>query len=354
MMAMLSLESKRGFSRRAISLGRFQTNDSLASEEAEGPNLEDAFAAFTPRLRAIREEQLLEYRINNPRPSSAERESFVSTAYILRHLAGWVQRFFQLNTDLPALVDEYGARLVDELDFTREAERSVAFSRFASKLSLGSVTTARPVPELTTSSVLVTEWVQGERLELTAARDLEEAQRLQAVAMTCYLAMLLELGSLHAVFGSLFLAAPISTVVLLTGANAIVHEVIARSFWQALDGEAQVFHLAPRNYKCPFDFGKVLEAGADNLERRKILAQSAQVGISVEGGPGTAEEIAHARAAGIAVLPVARTGGASSTAHASGPKPAHVEDAQWKLLADSSAPLEETANAVVEMVASML
>ncbi|CAK9014176.1 unnamed protein product [Durusdinium trenchii] len=118
--------------------------------------------------------------------------------YILRHLAGWVQRFFQLNTDLPALVDEYGARLVDELDFTREAERSVAFSRFASKLSLGSVTTARPVPELTTSSVLVTEWVQGERLELTAARDLEEAQRLQAVAMTCYLAMLLELGSLHA------------------------------------------------------------------------------------------------------------------------------------------------------------
>ncbi|CAK9108919.1 Hypothetical protein SCF082_LOCUS50638 [Durusdinium trenchii] len=143
-------------------------------------------------------------------------------------------------------------------------------------------------------------------------------------------------------------------VVLLTGANAIVHEVIARSFWQALDGEAQVFHLAPRNYKCPFDFGKVLEAGADNLERRKILAQSAQVGISVEGGPGTAEEIAHARAAGIAVLPVARTGGASSTAHASGPKPAHVEDAQWKLLADSSAPLEETANAVVEMVASML
>lgn len=60
------------------------------------------------------------------------------------------------------------------------------------------MTAARPVLQLTSASVLVTQWVEGERLEITAARDLLEAQRLQAVAMTSYLAMLLELGALHA------------------------------------------------------------------------------------------------------------------------------------------------------------
>ena len=60
------------------------------------------------------------------------------------------------------------------------------------------MTAARPVLQLTSASVLVTQWVEGERLEITAARDLFEAQRLQAVAMTSYLAMLLELGALHA------------------------------------------------------------------------------------------------------------------------------------------------------------
>eukprot|EP00435_Cladocopium_sp_Y103_P073023 s590_g42.t1 len=119
--------------------------------------------------------------------------------YILRFVSAWVQKWFGLNTDLPSLVDEYGARLVDELDFTLEAQRAESFCRAADKLVPdGAVTAARPVLELTTSSVLVTEWVCGERLELTAARDLEEAQRLQAVAMTSYLAMLLETGSLHA------------------------------------------------------------------------------------------------------------------------------------------------------------
>lgn len=58
-------------------LQRFVTTDSLASEEAAPPNLEDVFAAFTPRLRAIHEEQLLEYRIQHPRPSTSERESIM-------------------------------------------------------------------------------------------------------------------------------------------------------------------------------------------------------------------------------------------------------------------------------------
>eukprot|EP00435_Cladocopium_sp_Y103_P072891 s590_g41.t1 len=143
-------------------------------------------------------------------------------------------------------------------------------------------------------------------------------------------------------------------VVLLTGANAVVHEVVARSFWEAMNREAEVFHLAPRNFRCKFDFGKVLVAGSDNLERRKILAETSQVAISVEGGPGTADEIRLARAAGVPVLTVARTGGASQSEYEAAPKPSQASDAQWKLLADGSVPVEDTATAVAEIVASMM
>ncbi|CAJ1376200.1 unnamed protein product [Effrenium voratum] len=143
-------------------------------------------------------------------------------------------------------------------------------------------------------------------------------------------------------------------VVLLTGANAVVQEVISRNFHQALGGEARIFHLAPRDFKCPWDFGKVLVAGEDMMERRKILAQSAHVAITVEGGPGTSDEIKNAQAVGVPVLPVARTGGASSSEFASCAKPAHVTDAQWALLSDTSVPVDTTASAIAEMVASML
>eukprot|EP00439_Symbiodinium_sp_Y106_P025422 s1413_g3.t1 len=193
-----------------------QTRDSpAASPQPAGDkrsDLEDVLASFTPRLRAIREEQECEYRISFPRSSEREetketpfdfdrpsiRPEICIDLYILRLMAGAAQRWFRLNTDLPSLVDEYGSRLVDELDFRREAERASEFRQHVHDLELNSVTAAKPVTELTTASVLVTEWVAGERLEAIAARDLEEAKRLQGVAMTTYLAMLLEMGSLHA------------------------------------------------------------------------------------------------------------------------------------------------------------
>ena len=38
-------------------------------------------------------------------------------------------------------------------------------------------------------------------------------------------------------------------------------EAIAGPFFNALAGEGEVFHLAPRGYSCPFDFGEVIVAG---------------------------------------------------------------------------------------------
>mmetsp|Transcript_62492 Transcript_62492/g.111055 ORF Transcript_62492/g.111055 Transcript_62492/m.111055 type:complete len:683 (+) Transcript_62492:72-2120(+) len=126
------------------------------------------------------------------------RSQITIDLFVLRLCAGFAQSFFKLNTDLTSLVDEYGRCLVDELDFELEAQRASAFQASLQSLDLASsCCTAEPVMELTTSTVLVTKWIHGERLEITAARDLGEAQRLQRVAMTAYLAMLLESGSLH-------------------------------------------------------------------------------------------------------------------------------------------------------------
>ncbi|CAJ1343238.1 unnamed protein product [Effrenium voratum] len=160
------------------------SSEQTQSERPKGPaDLEDIFAAFTPRLREIHEEQLLEH----PGLRPGIRPQICMDLYILRIAATWAQRWFHLNTDLPALVDEYGGRLVDELDFRAEAVRAEAFRGFAEK-RLEEVTAAKPVLELSTTCVLVTEWVDGERLEVTAARDLEEAKRLQGLGMTSYLA----------------------------------------------------------------------------------------------------------------------------------------------------------------------
>lgn len=118
--------------------------------------------------------------------------------FILRIIAGIVRLAFGIGTDLAALVDQYGERLVEELDFEQEAKAAVEFKDAAEKFGLASFCQpVTPVLELTTNRVLVTKWIDGERLEVTASRDLKEARRLQGVALTAWLTMLLETGVLH-------------------------------------------------------------------------------------------------------------------------------------------------------------
>lgn len=127
------------------------------------------------------------------------RAQICTDLFLLRVMAMAGQQVLQLDTDWVALVDEYGSRLVDELDFSLEARTAQEFAENAAQLGLdASCTTVQPIMQLTTSRVLVTSWVDGERLESVARRDPQEAKRLQGVAMSAYLTMLLELGTLHA------------------------------------------------------------------------------------------------------------------------------------------------------------
>lgn len=104
-------------------------------------------------------------------------------------------------------------------------------------------------------------------------------------------------------------------VKLYTGANASVHEKISEGYAEYVgleESREYITHLAPLHFKCKFKTGTIKQAGADSAERRKILAECGNIGISVEGGPGTVDEMKLLVAAGKQLVPIGRTGGASS------------------------------------------
>ncbi len=117
---------------------------------------------------------------------------------LLRLGAPILQRYRNLNTDLVSLVDEWGERFVDELDYTKEAAAGAAFREAMDARGLrGSVTAAEVVFPLTTRRVLTTAWVEGSRLDAAALAP-AEARRMVELALAAYLTMLLDTGALHA------------------------------------------------------------------------------------------------------------------------------------------------------------
>ena len=116
---------------------------------------------------------------------------------IIRSLAEPWRKYKGLNTDLEGLVDEWGRRFVAELDYVAEAGHGERFSEaMASRPDLSGVVMAAPVRrDATTRAVLTTGWVNGQRLDTSTAGDIPE---LCAVALSAYLAMLLDIGMLHA------------------------------------------------------------------------------------------------------------------------------------------------------------
>lgn len=123
------------------------------------------------------------------------RQQICMDLYVLRRLAPWLRQYLGLNTDLVALVDEYGSRFVAELDYTREADNAEQFQAAMRRFGFDSVLVAEPVRALTTGRVLATQWVEGERIDADRS---PEGARLCGVAMTAYLMMLLETDRLHA------------------------------------------------------------------------------------------------------------------------------------------------------------
>mmetsp|Transcript_1590 Transcript_1590/g.4787 ORF Transcript_1590/g.4787 Transcript_1590/m.4787 type:complete len:762 (-) Transcript_1590:42-2327(-) len=143
----------------------------------------------------------LKVAVKVQRPGVAE--TIALDLHLLRITAGPLRALFNLNTDLVGLVDAWGVRFVDELDYTREAANARQFSESVALTPLaGAVFAPEPLERLTSTKVLTTAWVEGNRLDALVSED--EALRrkrvaaLCGVAMNAYLTMMLETGTLHA------------------------------------------------------------------------------------------------------------------------------------------------------------
>lgn len=115
--------------------------------------------------------------------------------HLLRELAPIVRRLGNLNSDTVGTVDVWGAGFVDELDYVAEGQNAELFMEKLADTPLTSVVFApKVVHDYSTQSVLVTEWVDGKRLDQSEAKDITV---LCSIAMNTYLTMLLEMGILH-------------------------------------------------------------------------------------------------------------------------------------------------------------
>jgi predicted unusual protein kinase regulating ubiquinone biosynthesis (AarF/ABC1/UbiB family) len=115
--------------------------------------------------------------------------------HLLREFAPFAKRTFNLNTDTVGTVDAWGTGFVDELDYLQEARNGQYFMEQIQKTPLKNVVLApEVVDELSTSKVLVTEWIDGERLDKS---DKKDVTILCSICMNTYLTMLLEMGLLH-------------------------------------------------------------------------------------------------------------------------------------------------------------
>jgi hypothetical protein len=116
--------------------------------------------------------------------------------HLVRELAPFYQKYIaRAETDLQSLVNEWGRGFIAELDYRDEAKNTIQFNEAMKARNLNAVMAPVVLPEYSSERILVTEWVDGTRID--RAEDASDIPRLCSVALNAYLVMLLELKSLH-------------------------------------------------------------------------------------------------------------------------------------------------------------
>ncbi|EGJ33687.1 MULTISPECIES: AarF/ABC1/UbiB kinase family protein [Moorena] len=119
--------------------------------------------------------------------------------YILRRLAQWVQsNVKRVRSDLVAIMDEFGARIFEEMDYQHEGRNAERFAKLYGKLP--EIYVPRIYWDYTGRRVLTMEWVTGSKLtdmETIKAKGID-AKHLIEVGVNCSLRQLLEYGFFHA------------------------------------------------------------------------------------------------------------------------------------------------------------
>ncbi|MCL2933678.1 MAG: AarF/ABC1/UbiB kinase family protein [Trichodesmium sp. MAG_R03] len=131
------------------------------------------------------------------RPGLAE--SIALDIYILRTLAIWANKNIQrLRSDLVAIMDEFGTRIFEEMDYNQEGRNAEKFQQLYGHLK--DIYVPKIYWQYTGRRVLTMEWITGTKLtnlEAIKAKNLD-AKYMIEIGVQCSLRQLLEHGFFHA------------------------------------------------------------------------------------------------------------------------------------------------------------
>lgn len=119
--------------------------------------------------------------------------------YLLRRLSQWAcNNLSVVRSDLVSIMDEFGARIFEEMDYTHEGENAQRFETLYGYLP--DIIVPKIYTELTARRVLTMEWINGTKLtepEVLAAKGLNATEIIE-IGVQCSLRQLLEHGFFHA------------------------------------------------------------------------------------------------------------------------------------------------------------
>ena len=127
------------------------------------------------------------------------RDRITVDLYILRRLATWANKNIKrVRSDLVGILDEFGSRIFEEMDYIQEGQNAERFAKLYGHLQ--DVYVPKIYWQYTQRRVLTMEWIVGTKLtQVEAIRDQGiDARYLIEVGVQCSLRQLLEHGFFHA------------------------------------------------------------------------------------------------------------------------------------------------------------
>ena len=127
------------------------------------------------------------------------RDSITVDLYILRRLAAWANKNIKkVRSDLVGILDEFGDRIFEEMDYINEGENAERFAKLYGHLK--DVYVPKIYWQYTQRRVLTMEWITGTKLTQVEAISAQgvDARYIIEVGVQCSLRQLLEHGFFHA------------------------------------------------------------------------------------------------------------------------------------------------------------
>ncbi|MEM9906296.1 MAG: AarF/ABC1/UbiB kinase family protein [Cyanobacteria bacterium P01_D01_bin.44] len=138
-----------------------------------------------------------EVAVKVQRPGLAQK--ITRDIYILRGISKWAtDNIKQVRSDLVSIMDEFGARIFEEMDYNHEAQNAERFAALYGYLP--EIIVPAVYPQYTGRRVMTMEWIDG--MKLTQPEKLQahglDATYVIEVGVQCSLRQLLEHGFFHA------------------------------------------------------------------------------------------------------------------------------------------------------------